>query len=336
MRNSFISKYGGFLGLILSIAVIAYVLFRLDWRNITSIVSEIRYGWLVLGFGIYAINYIFRTLRMRTLFGNYTISFKNTLAVMSLHGMYNYLLPAKTGEFSFVLLAKRFLDIPVVESTSMLITARFLDFLAIAFLLPVAVLIYWPILPSWLMASSLIFSGLFFLISAILISHLQKITSNNKQPTFKPPAFFHRVYKAVLGVRQELLRVVVQPNKLRLLFLTALIWLCVYSTFYFVILGLNYSANIFQIVIISVLMVPMTLLPFQGFANIGTHELGWVTAFMLFGMPEETALSIAIASHFVILVYVLFLGIGAFITTYFTSQSASAPKPEWGNPLGKK
>jgi uncharacterized membrane protein YbhN (UPF0104 family) len=55
-------------------------------------------------------------------------------------------------------------------------------------------------------------------------------------------------------------------------------------------------------------MVPLTLLPLQGFANIGTHEIGWASVLIAFGYPYKTALAIAVGSHFVLLVSVLLVG----------------------------
>lgn len=67
--------------------------------------------------------------------------------------------------------------------------------------------------------------------------------------------------------------------------------------------------NFFQIVVVSIIMVPVTLFPIQGFANLGAHELGWVTAFTLFGYPYLDALNIAVSSHIVYVFFVLSLGL---------------------------
>jgi len=55
-------------------------------------------------------------------------------------------------------------------------------------------------------------------------------------------------------------------------------------------------------------MVPLTLLPFQGFANLGTHEIGWVAAFSIFGQDSGSSLAIAVGSHIIMLLFVLILG----------------------------
>jgi uncharacterized protein (TIRG00374 family) len=90
---------------------------------------------------------------------------------------------------------------------------------------------------------------------------------------------------------------------------TLAIWLCVQANFYLIVLALGYPITFFEIIVVSVIMVPMTLLPLQGFANLGTHEIGWTVAFSLFGYGQETAFSLAISTHIIMLIFVLMLGL---------------------------
>ena len=95
----------------------------------------------------------------------------------------------------------------------------------------------------------------------------------------------------------------------RLWLITIGIWLLVYTNFYMIVLSMGYQFSYFQMIVVSILMVPMTLLPFQGFANLGTHEIGWVTAFSIFGHNISTSLAIAVSSHIIMLFFVLTLGL---------------------------
>jgi uncharacterized membrane protein YbhN (UPF0104 family) len=79
-------------------------------------------------------------------------------------------------------------------------------------------------------------------------------------------------------------------------------------------------------IVVSIIMVPMTLLPFQGFANLGTHEIGWAAAFALFGYPETTALNIAVSSHIVLLLFVLLLGsLGVILLSRKATENEYGP-----------
>ena len=76
---------------------------------------------------------------------------------------------------------------------------------------------------------------------------------------------------------------VIDQRKLywRMWLLTISIWLCVQTNFYLIVHSLGYRLNFFQMIVVSIIMVPMTLLPLQGFANLGTHEIGWDSSFCL-------------------------------------------------------
>jgi uncharacterized membrane protein YbhN (UPF0104 family) len=73
----------------------------------------------------------------------------------------------------------------------------------------------------------------------------------------------------------------------------------------------------YHIAIISMVMIPLTLLPLQGFANLGTHEIGWTSVLVAFDYPYKTALAIAAGSHFVLLLSVLVSGGLAFFGAQF-------------------
>jgi uncharacterized membrane protein YbhN (UPF0104 family) len=99
--------------------------------------------------------------------------------------------------------------------------------------------------------------------------------------------------------------------------ITAGVWLCVYSNFYFATRSMGLPVAFYHIAIISMVMVPLTLLPLQGFANLGTHEVGWTSVLVAFNYPYKTALAIAAGSHFVLMLSVLVSGGLAFLGAQF-------------------
>ena len=90
--------------------------------------------------------------------------------------------------------------------------------------------------------------------------------------------------------------------------LSAGIWLCVYANFYCIVASLGFEPTLLQMIVVSIILVPLTLLPVQGVANIGTHEAGFVAALSIFGYSIDTAVVIAVTSHVVLFVFVLIWG----------------------------
>ena len=54
---------------------------------------------------------------------------------------------------------------------------------------------------------------------------------------------------------------------------------------------------------------PLQLIPIQGFANAGNHEGGWIAALVILGIPASSSLVFALASHALVFVYVVSLGV---------------------------
>ena len=102
---------------------------------------------------------------------------------------------------------------------------------------------------------------------------------------------------------------------IRIFLLTLMIWMSVYGHFYFITKALRIDISFWQMVLILMLMIPTRLLPIQGVGNLGTHEVGWVLAFRLFGFTQDEALLVAFNSHIILFVYVVILGGYAILST---------------------
>lgn len=310
-------------GIVLSLLVVGYVLLKLDWHEVFTTFRSLNWTWVILAFLVYLVNYLLRGIRFRYLLSLKDIPFHKVLGVTNLYGMYLYLLPAKFGEVSFPVLVKNRLDVDLSTSTGSLIVARVFDFLTIALLLPIALIIYWDIIPVNFRIVSIVFSVLVFISFLIFIWLLRNseivLPWIESKKTIRPA--YQKVKDFIIGVYLSALIVDQRQQYWRILLVTIGIWICVNSNFFLITLALGYSFNFFQIVIVSIIMVPVTLFPIQGFANLGAHELGWVTAFTLFGYQYLDALNIAVSSHIVYVFFVILLGLSGFLLLTRTKVS---------------
>ena len=314
MKKSLRSKLTLILSILISIAVVAFVLIKLDWVAVRSTLEKVNVQWLILALLVYGVNYILRTIRFKILISTKSIPFIQLLSVTGLYGMYNYLLPAKSGELTYIVLANRRLKVSLVESATSLLASRYLDFATIALILPFLLIFYIKNLPPWLIYASVTFCVLVVMASLGIYWYI-KITSQQENYSPSKTKWIASFQKILLDLRDGLITIYRRKEYLRLLLLTIAIWLCIFTNLYFIVLSLGFPLNYFQIVVISIIMIPMTLLPFQGFANLGTHEIGWVAAFSIFGQPETIALNVAVSSHILLLFSVLILGTCSFLLT---------------------
>lgn len=304
------SNWQNGLGVFLSLLVIIYVLYTLDWKAVLQIFKTIDYGLLVFSFLIFLVNYLFRTLRFRYLLELQAIPFLELLGVTSLYGMYLYLMPAKTGELSFPLLLKDRLKISFSQSTATLIVARFLDFATIALFLPFVLAVFWKQINIWIRTASVILVITTFMTGFLALWFIRtpgwlEFLGEDREIASYWLNRLKQVLKKVLTILKEIDDRHVYG---RLWLVTSAIWICVQANLYYIVHSLGYSMTFLEMTVVMIIMIPMTLLPLQGVANLGTHEIGWVTAFALFGYPRSTALGIAVSTHIILLAFVLALG----------------------------
>jgi uncharacterized protein (TIRG00374 family) len=294
--------------------VIGVILVELDWEIVGETFSGLNWRTLVLGFAVYLCNYLLRSYRFKILLRFDRRSFTRLMGATSLYGMYLYLLPAKSGELSYPVILKRNFDISITQSAAMLIAARFFDFATIALFVPLVMVIYWEQLPHWFLYSGLFFCGSTVILAVILIWLLRnKTASDFKSLNRIKNRWISRLGQSILNLYHWLQIIDRQRQKVQIWLVTIGIWLLVYTNFFLIVSSMGYHFSYFQMIVVSILMLPMTIMPFQGFANLGTHEIGWVVAFSIFGQSVNTALAIAVGSHIIMLFFVLVLGLLGFV-----------------------
>jgi uncharacterized protein (TIRG00374 family) len=319
---------------ILSVALLAYLLLNLDWDILRVAFSDIHWGWLALALLAYLVNILLRALRFANLIYSRPVKWIELIPVAALHNILMYLMPAKTGDVTYIFIAKDRLDLSLTEGTATLFAARFYDFSVVAAFLTILLPFAKDEIPDWIFIPAIIFCGLILLGTLGILAFL-KFSQPNDRPTeiaqrlnhedtetqrktnkglrASVPQWFNIWHKFIAGLRE------IQQHGAhgRVALITAGIWLCVYSNFYFATKSMGLPVAFYHIAIISMVMIPLTLLPLQGFANIGTHEVGWTSVLVAFNYPYKTALAIAAGSHFVLLLSVLVSGGLAFLGAQF-------------------
>jgi glycosyltransferase 2 family protein len=299
----------------ISALTIVIILKNIDWQTIHNLSLRMQWQWIGFSFAAYFLNLFLRSMRFKTLLQSQSISNRGLLVVTSLHNMFNYILPARSGELSYLILAKDRLNVSLVEGTASLFASRVYDFLTTTFILLFVLPFAWNKLPYWIIQSSLIFSAIVIVVCAIIILLISKV---DKLGSFSPihPRIEHlySLFKKVIVMLSEIKK---KNIHYRIGLLTVGIWFCLYTNMFFICRALNYSVDYFQVILVSLVMIPLSLLPVQGFVDLGTHELAWVTVMMVSGVSYQTALDIAIGTHFLLMTVILSFGLISMITIQF-------------------
>ena len=303
--------------ILITAILIFFVVKNLEWESIRETFSQLIWKWLLIALLTYIFTYILRTFRFQALIYKQDLSFLKLMGVTFLHGMLNYVMPARTGEFSYPVLLNQVSKITITKSTATLLVARFFDFAFIVLSLPLVLIALWDRLPGNIAYSLLVFIILVILLGIGLIWALSKYDARgeNKADVYTPRCSLRlQIIKRGRELLQGMQKIAQLNQYKTFILLTIGIWVGIYTNFYFIVLSLGYEPSYLQMAAVSALMVPLTLLPINGLANIGAHEAGWTTAFLLFNYSREISLSIAVSSHIILLVFVLIIGATGFLT----------------------
>lgn len=300
--------------------------------------------WLALGFIAYSANQAFRTLRFQCLIHTKKTLRKQLFRVQSLYIFYNYLLPFRTGEATYIYLARKHLNIPVANGISSLVVARMFDYSLLIVCCGIIALCMKLRMTPWI---SMLMKGgavLFFAITALFILCMLRkntyVVWIGEKSNFFALWQENKLIQKFSGEFQKIVQSFREISNIRTglqtVFYTLCTWLCIFLAFYMITRGLGYSVSFLQMTAVSVIAVMSRA--FQGVADFGSHEMGWFGGLVLIGFSGKDASIVSFSSHVIILCYMLLVTLYSKITLRKYDAIAAAPcilKERYGRKVGE-
>jgi len=231
--------------------------------------------------------------------------------------MVNNVLPARTGELSYIFLLKKLHQRKIEEGIATLIVARLFDFIVISIIFFVSV-VGVQNLPAVINEVIGIIAGLLGLVVLLLISFL-----------YLGDKFLYIARKFVLRLRLNTrpMNYVLKKGEevgeflggksrgivLQLFLVSLGLWIASYMVAVVLITGLQLELTVFEILVCTSFLAVTTSLPIQGILGLGTTEGAWSVGFLLFGIAKEVAISASFGLHIIVLGYLLILGVYGII-----------------------
>jgi len=293
--------------------LLSLLLTQVNLGEVYIMLSRIQLFWLAAGFLFYFTGYLMRALRFRILLKG-KVGEGKLLTIVCVHYLVNNILPARTGELSYIYLVKKLENISVSEGLSTLTIARFFDFMSITFLFIVSAFlvedvpqIVGDVRYYVLMAACILFSVFVFFVyrSGTLISLLERVIQRTGLHRFNSVVFIQgKMVETITNLR------VLRSRKLifHSLWSSLLIWSAIYLMTYSVIRGMGLEYSVFLVVLGSTLSVFSNILPIPSLGGFGVYEGAWALAFISLGMERDIAIASGLSVHLVIICYMTFLG----------------------------
>jgi len=310
--------------LLVSLALAAAMLWRfvrwsgLSWAELFGSWRRVDMSTWATALALHAGVYALRAVRFRLLFPPAVRpGLGSLLAVGAAHNLAAYVLPAKTGEATFVLYARRVCGVSGSQALASLITSRLLDLCTVCAGLGAACLSlaggrdtasgwFAPLGGALLVLGFAL--GLLAWKSHWLVAIYTRVAAvtrlNRTRLGRRADELAHRVAAALREAGGE-------GRVIAAALVSAPLWLGIFL-FYGVLvrgLGLSETIDLSQAALGSGLAVLANLLPVNGFAGFGTQEAGWVLGFGALGVSKDVATATSVGVHLIQLGNVVLFGV---------------------------
>lgn len=271
---------------------------------------------------------IFRAYQKKILIGNANVNMGDLFMVTLIRNGLNMVLPARTGEISYVYVLKKKFKLPVEIGVSTLVLILIFDLVMVFSLIVIAIIIVGInkyaissvmiiVIAVALLAVALLI--LFFLpkIIGFIIKLLNKILIRYR---IGKNRVLQLLYKKLVDINENI--IIIQKRRVywKVYLVSLLIRVFKFASYYFIILGImkpmGYSiANLsFWVILLGTVVAEISaVLPTHALAGFGTYEGAFALSFVVLGFPKELSIIVGFNYHLIILLFSVSLSILAMI-----------------------
>ncbi len=283
---------------------------------------------LIGALAIMLLSNFFRAYRKNILVGSDRIGMGDMFLVAMIRNAFNMVLPARTGELSYIYVLTRRFRFPLEIGVSTLMVVLIFDLAIVFSLIVISVIIvgidtYFIssvsvilIAVALLAASLLILFYLANIIDLILIVY-RKLLNRFK---VQEKRFIYRVYKKLLDINNNLK--IIRGRKIywKVYLSSIAIRVLKFTAYYLIIhailvpMGYSFSELNYWVILLATVAAEISaVLPTHALAGFGTYEGAFALAFVILGFTGEIAIIVGFTYHLVVLLYTIMLGIIAMI-----------------------
>jgi uncharacterized protein (TIRG00374 family) len=326
---------GLILPLIITVIVVGLLLQVAKPAEIVQLLRGARVGYILLALGFYASAYLFRAWRIQQFDFLSAVPLPRLLRIVTAHGFFNHVLPARSGELTFIYFLRRYEEVEVGRGAGVLVLVRVYDYLAMSLCLFAALLLHRVSRPGEGIAQDGLLIGaagvLFLLVLAVGLglrpvwTGVMALWNRHVSPARWAQ---RRVFQTLSRWGSDIQAVLQGAGDVailaRLLFFSLLVWAGLYGTFWALLRSVVQGVySLPEIVIGSTGAALGSVLPINAIGSFGSLEVGWTAGFALVGMPVEDGVATSLVVHFCLLVFsAALMGLGYLSGSRDVSRSA--------------
>lgn len=324
------------------------VLFLLNSINPVDIKNAIVNSYkpsLISAFIIVLISDIFRGYRKQLLVGTDKIRLSDMFFVALIRNAFTMVLPARTGEISYIYVLTRKFKFPVEIGISTLALVMVFDLAIVFSLIVIAVIIVWitvgfasmsiSSLPVILIASVLLIASLFllFYISAIIKLFIRMINKLMVKTRIGRNKAVQYIYQKLQDINTSI--EIIKQRRIygRVYFYSIICRVLKFVAYYMAIhsilkpMGYGFSSLNFWVIFLATVVAEISaVLPTHALAGFGTYEGAFALAFVALGFPKELSITVGFGYHILMLSFTVSLGILSMIIISLPFYRIKEPK----------
>jgi len=309
---------GKIVTVVISVVIVIILLSRVSIRDVLDTLVSINPLYLLAGFGLYCCTYFLRAFRFSLLL-NRSIGIRALFPIICVHNMMTNLLPARTGEISYVYLLKKIHSRTIGEGVATLVVARVFDFIVVIILLFAAGLFIEAVPESFSAFLWIVYLFLFCMVVLLIsmiylgdgfLKFLNTVMTHVKLDRTKFGNFVLRKGdETIVSFKKIELR----EHGPAIIVVSILIWICSFSCLYVILRGLGIILPAQNVIFGAVLTLLAGILPTPGIAGFGTGQAIWTIIYVPLGMSLDGAIISGFSWHIILIVFTAILGLfGSF------------------------
>jgi uncharacterized protein (TIRG00374 family) len=313
-------KAHSLLGFLVSLGLVAWMVWSMDWKAVGGELSRFQWWALVPSFALLVGHFYLRAWRWRYLLpppaeGEKPVAIQKLFDSLIVGALATFILPLRAGEFVRPFLLTRLSSYKFSSSFVSVVVERFFD-LAVVLLSFAVVVALVPNMPSWVQGGVVVLStmgaGIFALMVAGSFFPKLVLAIAGRILTFAPQKLRVGIEKFLADFLDGAAVLKRGGRLLSVIALSCAVWGSCYVLFIVYFWLLDAHGTLLVATTIAVIVALAVAAPSApGF--IGVYQVAMIAGFSLFGLPEQQAVAYSIVTH--LLQYVFFVAYGMFVLT---------------------
>ncbi|MCX6383192.1 MAG: lysylphosphatidylglycerol synthase transmembrane domain-containing protein [Actinobacteria bacterium] len=327
------------------IFLVIFLLRGISFTDIKNAIVNSYKPTLIAAFVIVFVSDIFRAYRIQLLVGTSKIRLLDMFFIALIRNAFTMVLPARTGEISYVYVLTKKFKFPVEVGISTLALVMVFDLAIVFSLIVIAIIIVWITIgfgslaiSSWpviLIAAVLLIASLLllFYLSAIirfLINLLNKMILKTRAKRNKA---INYIYTKLIDINESIEEIKQRKIYGKVYFYSIICRVLKFGAYYMVIhailqpMGYGFLSLNFWIIFLATVVAEISaVLPTHALAGFGTYEGAFALAFVALGFPVSLSKIVGFSYHITMLSFSVILGVISMIIISLPFYKVKTPQ----------